>query len=69
MGLSLKLLYDSYYGSVAGDVVGWRFTVTEQIEVSDLGVWNNDKTGGLESPHEVGTGSTPALLRSLSIPE
>ena len=46
--------YDSYYGSVAGDVVGWRFTVTEQIEVSDLGVWNNDKTGGLESPHEVG---------------
>lgn len=46
--------YDAYYMSAAGDVVGWRFTVSVQLEISDLGVWNNDQTGGIESPHQVG---------------
>lgn len=49
--------YNSYYGGViAGDVIGWRFTVNQQIEVSDLGVWNNDTAGagGMDTPHPVG---------------
>ena len=48
--------YDSYYGSAAGDVVGYRFTVSETIEVTDLGVWNMDTygAGGVDSPHQVG---------------
>ncbi|MCK5379776.1 MAG: DUF4082 domain-containing protein [Acidobacteria bacterium] len=46
--------YDSYYGSVGGDVIGWRFTVNASLEISDLGVWNADQTGGIESTHQVG---------------
>lgn len=46
--------YTIYYGGSTGDVIGWRFSVTEPMEVSDLGVWNADQTGGIESPHEVG---------------
>lgn len=46
--------YDSYYGSAAGDVVGWRFTVAQQTWVLDLGVWNADQTGGVDIPHAVG---------------
>lgn len=54
LGFAGGVEYDSYWGSSAGDVVGWRFTVTDQIEITDLGVWNDDKTGGIESPHHVG---------------
>ncbi|MBN2588203.1 MAG: DUF4082 domain-containing protein [Candidatus Fermentibacteraceae bacterium] len=46
--------YDSYYGSASGDVIGWRFTVNDDLYVTDLGVWNADQTGGIESPHQVG---------------
>lgn len=57
--------YDSYYGSVAGDVIGWRFTVSAPMVVTNLGVWNGDQTGGVESPHQVGIwDSSQTLLTS-----
>ena len=60
--------YDSYYGDPAGDVVGWRFTVTEQLEITALGVWNNDLTGGIESPHQVGIwDESQTLITSVSV--
>lgn len=48
--------FDSYYGSAAGDVVGYQFTVSEQMQVTDLGIWNMDTfgVGGIDNPHEVG---------------
>ncbi len=50
--------FDSYWGGfVAADVVGWRFTVNEDVFVTDLGVWNQDAAVGLEgltSDHQVG---------------
>ena len=67
-GFSGGTEYDSYYGSSAGDVVGWRFTVAVGIEVTDLGVWNADQTGGVESPHEVGIwDGSEALLTSVIV--
>jgi len=46
--------FDSYYGSIPGDVIGWQFTVSDPLEVSDLGCWNGDSTGGIGSNHQVG---------------
>jgi hypothetical protein len=67
-GFSGGSQYDSYYGSAAGDVVGWRFTVAQEMEVTDLGVWNNDQTGGLESSHETGIwNSSQTLLASVVV--
>lgn len=45
--------YASYYGSTVGDVVGYRFEVTDPVEVEMVGVWNAD-TNGLGSVHQVG---------------
>lgn len=60
--------FSSYYGSVAGDVVGYRFTVNSPLQVSDLGVWNGDNTGGMDSPHQVGIwDSTQVLLASVTV--
>ena len=60
--------YDSYYGEPAGDVVGWRFTVAKQLVISDLGVWNADKTGGIESPHQVGIwDGSQTLIASVTV--
>ncbi len=60
--------YDSYYGSVGGDVVGWRFTVTTALNISDLGVWNADQTGALESSHQVGVwDESQALMASVTV--
>jgi len=60
--------FSSYYGSAAGDVVGYRFTVNSPLQVSDLGVWNGDNTGGVDSPHEVGIwDSTQTLLASVTV--
>lgn len=60
--------YDSYYGLPAGDVIGWQFTVSTQIWVSDLGVWNNDQTGGIESPHQVGIwDESQTLIASVTV--
>lgn len=57
--------YESYYGSLAGDVVGWRFTVSAPIVVTHLGVWNADQTGGAEAAHQVGIwDSSQTLLTS-----
>lgn len=46
-----------YYGASTGDVIGWRFTVNEDIFVNGLGVWNGDTQLGFEgltSDHMVG---------------
>jgi len=57
--------FDSYYGSVAGDVVGFRFTVTESLYVTDLGVWNADTNAagaGLTIAHDVGIWDAQGVL-------
>ena len=60
--------YVSYYGSVAGDVVGFRFTVSSPLQVYDLGVWNADSTGGLDTPHQVGIwDGSQALIASVTV--
>ncbi len=50
--------FGSFFGgAVAGDTVGWEFSVNEDIFVTDLGVWNADTQLGLEgltSDHQVG---------------
>ncbi|MBD3278232.1 MAG: hypothetical protein GF388_08030 [Candidatus Aegiribacteria sp.] len=70
-GFSGGTEYNSYYSSAAGDVVGFRFTVSEELEVSELGVWNNDTAGGgagLSSSHEVGIwDDTETLLTSVTV--
>jgi MYXO-CTERM domain-containing protein len=46
-----------FFGNSTGDVVGWQFTVNEDIFVTGLGVWNQDTQAGLEgltSDHRVG---------------
>ena len=60
--------HDSYYGSASGDVIGWQFTVDEQLEIYDLGVWNGDQTGGIESSHQVGLwDGSQTLISSVSV--
>ena len=60
--------YDSYYGSAAGDVVGWRFSVAVEMEISELGIWNADQTGGIDNPHELGIwDASQALLTSVTV--
>lgn len=60
--------YDSYYGTAPGDVVGWRFTVSQSVAVTDLGIWNADQTGGIESPHQIGIwDASQALLASVTV--
>ncbi|MEN8165126.1 MAG: DUF4082 domain-containing protein [Acidobacteriota bacterium] len=63
--------YDSYYGSLNGDVVGYRFTVTTALNISSLGVWNNDSNGdgpGLTASHQVGVwDGSQALLASATV--
>lgn len=61
-GFSGGVEYDSYYGDPAGDVIGWRFTVADDVLITDLGVWNMDQTGGLDSPHEVGIWDASKVL-------
>ena len=50
--------FGSYYGGlIDGDVVGFRFTVNQDVLVTDLGVWNGDTQIGLEgltSDHQIG---------------
>ena len=46
--------FSSFYGSALGDVIGYRFTVSSSISVTDLGIWNNDNNGGVDSDHMVG---------------
>lgn len=46
-----------FTGTVAGDTVGWQFTVNQDIFVTDLGVWNQDTqvgNEGLTSAHQIG---------------
>lgn len=46
--------YNIYHGGSTGDAIGYRFTVNEQISVTDFGVWNADQTGGMDTDHPVG---------------
>lgn len=49
--------FDIYYGGSTGDVVGWRFTLNDDVIVNGLGVWNGDTQLGLEgltTSHMVG---------------
>ncbi len=62
----------SYYGStVAGDTVGFRFTVSSAIRVTDLGNWNQDANAGgagLTEDHQVGLwDGSQALLASATV--
>jgi len=67
-GFSGGTEYDSYYGSAAGDVIGWRFTVVQTMEVSDLGLWNADQTGGPDNAHMVGIwDAAQTLLTSVEV--
>jgi hypothetical protein len=64
--------YNSYYGGVIGDVLGFRFSVNEPIEVYQLGVWNADSSlggeEGLSSPHRVGLwNSSGDLMTSTTV--
>ena len=59
--------YAIYYGSSTRDVVGYRFTVSSPLSVSDLGVWNAD-TDGLTSAHQVGIwDSSQTLIASVTV--
>ncbi len=57
-GFSGGAQFGSYWGGlVDGDVVGFRFTLNNDVIVTDLGVWNADTQIGLEgltSDHMVG---------------
>lgn len=37
--------YDIFHQNTSGDVVGYRFTVSEVLSATHLGVWNNDAAG------------------------
>jgi uncharacterized protein (TIGR03382 family) len=52
-GLSGGSSFDSYYGLVPGDVVGFRFTSDVDQYVTDLGVMCSTD-GVIDSPHMVG---------------
>lgn len=61
-----------FHGASTGDVIGWTFSVNQDIFVTDLGVWNQDtQVGqeGLTSPHQVGiwNATTQALLGSTTV--
>lgn len=63
--------FSSYWGSATGDVIGFRFEVTDLLEVAMLGVWNEDTAAGfpgLTSTIQVGLwDSSQALLRSVMV--
>ena len=50
--------FDVFYGGSTGDVVGFRFSVNQDIIVTDLGVWNDlnnpFSTSGIDSSHQIG---------------
>ncbi|MEO0629943.1 MAG: PEP-CTERM sorting domain-containing protein [Planctomycetota bacterium] len=60
--------FDSFFGgAIAGDTVGWEFSVNQDVFVTDLGIWNADTqfgAEGLTSDHRVGIWNlaTGALL-------
>lgn len=64
--------YNSYYGSTAGDVVGWDFTVNQAIIATHLGVWRDTGTWGqpdVTTPKPVGLWdtATQTLLASVTV--
>lgn len=60
--------YTSYYGSTAGDVVGYRFTVSAPLEIAMLGVYIDSTGPVLDGPHQVGIwDGSQALLRSATV--
>lgn len=61
--------FGSYYGSAAGDVVGFAFTADIDLTVTDFGILNDPDDGVLDSAHMVGLWDavTETLLGSLSV--
>lgn len=56
--------FGSYYSSVSGDVVGYRFEVTAPLEVAMLGVWNADSTDAqtfLQEADALGVGNSNSI--------
>lgn len=61
-----------FFGASTGDVVGWTFSVNQDIFATHLGVWNRDTQIGMEglsSPHQVGiwNATTQTLLGSTTV--
>ncbi len=62
--------FGSYYGSVDGDVIGFRSTADVDMLVTDLGIYDDSGNDGvLDSAHQVGIwrNSDMALMGSASI--
>lgn len=61
-----------FFAASTGDVVGWTFSVNQDIFVTHLGVWNQDTVAGfagLSSSHQVGiwNATTQALLGTTTV--
>jgi len=55
-GFSGGTQFTSWGGGAIGDTIGWRFTVNQDIIVTDLGIWNADTDAtnpGLTADHPV----------------
>lgn len=51
--------FQCFYGDTTGDVIGWRFTVSEPLLVDSLGVWDDDPITS-QGAEARGGGSEPA---------
>lgn len=54
--------YATYYSSAAGDVVGYRFTVSAPLEIAMLGIHDDAGTPGIQSPHQLGIWDAAQML-------
>lgn len=60
--------YNLYYGGSTGDAIGYRFSVTEAMTATSLGVWNVDQGGMMDSPHDVGLwDDSQTLIASVNV--
>ena len=66
-GFSGGSRYASYYGSYAGDVIGWTFEVNQDIFVTDLGYWIDDQDFIMDSIHEVGIWTLDGTLLTSAV--
>ncbi len=58
LGFTGGAQFGSFFGGVDSDTVGWRFSVNQDVFVTDLGIWNQDTqagpNAGLTSSHQIG---------------
>lgn len=60
--------YNIYHSGSTGDAIGYRFTVTEAVSVTSLGVWNADQGGIMDTAHPVGLwDDSQTLLTSVTV--